>query len=77
MALLVQKCGFSPAEAIRAATSVPARRLRFEDRGKIATGLKADLLLVEGNPLEDVDRTLDVRGVWRDGILCSTYASVM
>ena len=73
MALLVKKCGFSPLEALKAGTTEPARRLRFQDRGRIAEGLKADLFLVEGNPLDDIDRTLDLRGVWRDGVLCSTY----
>jgi imidazolonepropionase-like amidohydrolase len=72
--LFVHKAGFTPEEALRAATSVTARRFKFEDRGKLAEGLNADLLLVEGNPLEDIDATLNIRGVWRDGKLCSAHA---
>lgn len=72
--LFVHKAGFTPEEALRAATSVTAKRFKFEDRGRLAEGLNADLLLVEGNPLEDIDVTLNIRGVWRDGKLCSTYA---
>ena len=64
---LVKHCGFTPEEALRAATSINARRFRLEDRGLIAVGRKADLLLVEGNPLEDIDNTLNVKGVWRNG----------
>ena len=63
----------TPAEALRSATSLVAKRFQFTDRGRIAEGLNADLLLVEGNPLEDIDATLNIRGVWRDGSLCSTY----
>jgi imidazolonepropionase-like amidohydrolase len=72
--LFVHKAGFTPEEALRAATTVTARRFKFEDRGKLAEGLNADLLLVEGNPLEDIDATLNIRGVWRDGKLCSAHA---
>lgn len=77
MALLVEHCGFTPAEALRAATVVPCERLRFPDRGRIAEGFNADLTLVEGNPLEDIDCTLNLRGVWRNGVLCSTYKDVL
>lgn len=73
LALFVNKCGFTPAEALRSATVLPAKRLGFPDRGRIREGLKADLVLVEGNPLQDIDHTLDLRAVWRDGVLCSTY----
>lgn len=75
--LFVHKINMTPAEAIRSATSLVAKRFKFDDRGRLAPGLNADLLLVEGNPLEDIDATLNIRGVWRDGNLCSTYATRM
>ncbi|KAF1950480.1 hypothetical protein CC80DRAFT_455626 [Byssothecium circinans] len=71
--LFVHKVGMTPEEAIRSATSVVARRFGFEDRGRLAEGLNADLLLVEGNPLEDIDATLNIRGVWREGEACSVH----
>jgi imidazolonepropionase-like amidohydrolase len=73
----VHEVGMTPKEALRSATSVVARRFKFEDRGKLAEGLNADLLLVEGNPLEDIDATLNIRGVWRKGNLCSVHAGKM
>lgn len=76
MALLVRHCGFTPMEALRAATVTPCKRLRFPDRGSIGNGLKADLVLVEGNPLEDIDASLNLKGVWRDGVLVSAYRDV-
>ncbi|KAK0507017.1 hypothetical protein JMJ35_010475 [Cladonia borealis] len=64
---LVKHCDITPEEALRAATSINARRFRLEDRGVIAVGRKADLILIEGNPLEDIGNTLNLKGVWRDG----------
>ena len=66
-----------PEEALRSATSLVAKRFKFDDRGRLAEGLNADLLLVEGNPLEDIDATLNIRGVWREGALCSAHAAKM
>ena len=73
LSIFVNECGFTPAEALTAATYLPAKRFNFPDRGQIKEGLRADLVLVEGNPLENIDRTLDLRGVWTAGELCSAY----
>ncbi|KAK4544132.1 hypothetical protein LTR36_004630 [Oleoguttula mirabilis] len=73
LSLFVNECGFTPTEALRAATYLPAQRFKFTDRGQIKAGLRADLVLVEGNPLEDIDHTLDLRAVWTAGELCSAY----
>jgi len=61
------RAGLSPIEALRTATSVPARRFGLQDRGRIAQGLRADLLLVDGDPTTDIDDTLNISGVWRRG----------
>ena len=63
----MKHCGFTPEEALRAATIINARRFRLKDRGVIAVGRKADLVLIEGNPLQDIANTLNLKGVWRDG----------
>jgi imidazolonepropionase-like amidohydrolase len=47
--------GMKPVDALRAATSTNARVLHLEDRlGKLAPGLWADLVGVEGDPLADI-----------------------
>src|SRR5262249_6895262 len=52
---LLSASGLSPYEVIRSATVVPASFLgRTKEFGKIAVGQRADLLLVAGNPLEDL-----------------------
>ena len=73
LSIFVNNCGFSPAEALRGATVLPAERFNFADRGQIKEGLLADLLLVKGNPLQDIDHTLDLRAVWKAGELCSAF----
>lgn len=65
--LLVQG-GFTPVEALRAATSVPARRFSLTDRGRIVPGARADLLLVDGDPTITISDTLSTRAVWRRGV---------
>ncbi len=46
---------FEPAEVLRQATSINAELLRMEDRiGRVAPGLIADLIVVDGDPLADV-----------------------
>lgn len=65
--MYVNRCRFTPQEALRSATSKTADRFRLSDRGKIAEGRLADLLLISGNPVESIDAIVDVKGVWRNG----------
>jgi imidazolonepropionase-like amidohydrolase len=62
------QAGISPTKALSAATSVTARRFGLADRGTIAVGQRADLLLVDGDPTSRIGDTLNVRDVWRRGI---------
>ncbi|EXJ90438.1 hypothetical protein A1O1_03540 [Capronia coronata CBS 617.96] len=65
---LLVEAGLSATEALRAATSVPARRFGLNDRGKVGKGLLADLVLVDGDPTTTITDSLNVRGVWRRGV---------
>ena len=64
---LLVTAGLSPVEALSAATALPARCFHLTDRGRIAVGLRADLLLVNGNPTADITRTRAIAAVWRAG----------
>ncbi|MEF3083641.1 CIA30 family protein [Luteimonas sp. SMYT11W] len=66
LALLVQ-AGLTPQQALVAATSAPAARFGIADRGRIAPGLRADLVLVDGNPLKDITATRRIDTVWKNG----------
>lgn len=65
---LLVRAGMTPIEALRAATSVAADTFGLDDRGRIAAGLKADLLLVRGNADDDVQATRDIVAIWKDGV---------
>jgi imidazolonepropionase-like amidohydrolase len=64
--LLVQ-AGLSPEAALAASTSVPARVFRLQDRGRIAPGLRADLVLVSGDPTSDIKTTRRIVSIWKRG----------
>ncbi len=61
------EAGLTPLQALRAATQTTARRFGLDDRGRIAVGLRADLLLVDGDPTTNIADTLNIRAVWRRG----------
>jgi imidazolonepropionase-like amidohydrolase len=65
---LLVDAGLTPGEALAAATSVPADRFGLGDRGRIAEGLRADLVLLDADPLEDVSATRRIQGVWCAGV---------
>jgi imidazolonepropionase-like amidohydrolase len=65
---MLVEAGLTPTEALAAATSVPARAFRLEDRGRIAPGLRADLVLVAGDPTKDVTSTRDIVRIWKGGV---------
>lgn len=60
--------GLTPMEAIVAGTSRAAECLRVADRvGTIETGKDADLLIVDGDPLMDLNALAHVVAVFKDG----------
>lgn len=65
---LFVEAGFTPLDALHAATLGTARFLGIEDRlGTIEPGKLADLLLVAGNPAQDIRAMYDVKGVLLNG----------
>ena len=66
---LLVRAGLTPIEALTAATSLPAKTFALGDRGRIAPGMRADLLLVDGDPTTDVEATRAIVAVWKNGAL--------
>jgi imidazolonepropionase-like amidohydrolase len=60
--------GLSISAALRAATSLPAKHFGLSDRGAVEPGLRADLVLVDGDPLADISATRAIRRVWLAGV---------
>jgi imidazolonepropionase-like amidohydrolase len=60
--------GAPPVTALSAATSAPARAFRMTDRGRVAPRLRADLILVNGDPSKDIRATRDIVAIWKRGV---------
>jgi imidazolonepropionase-like amidohydrolase len=67
IALLAELGDLSPVEALTIATRRTAAALDLGDRGTIEPGKRADLLIVEGDPLTDLDALTRVRAVVAGG----------
>lgn len=65
---LFVECGLSPAEALRTATLHPALFFREgKTAGTVAPGKRADLVLLDANPLDSIRSVRSVSGVMADG----------
>ena len=65
---LLVDAGLTPLDTLRAATSTAARCFHLWDRGTIMGGLRADLLLIDGDPLRDIRATRNIQRIWCAGI---------
>ncbi len=69
---LYQEAGFTPMEALQAATIVSARAMKADsESGSIAVGKRADLDVLDANPLDDIHNVRTVRQVLANGVLYS------
>jgi len=66
---LLAALGMGNAGAIAAATSLVADTLRMEGRGIIGVGARADLIMVDGNPLDDLSVLEHPSMVVQDGVI--------
>jgi imidazolonepropionase-like amidohydrolase len=64
---LLVAAGLTPVDALRGATLLPSQLFDLGDRGVIESGRRADLVLVEGDPTQDIAATRAIRGVWVAG----------
>ncbi|MFI9172413.1 amidohydrolase family protein [Streptomyces lincolnensis] len=70
---LLSEAGLGDVGALRAATSEAARLLRLDhDRGRLAPGLRADLVLLDGTAVGLDDLPGRIRAVWQSGRLVTT-----
>ena len=63
----VRELKLTPAEALRAVTATAAEAIGLNDRGALTPGKRADLLVVEGNPLQDIACVGRVKAVLQAG----------
>jgi len=69
---LMVKAGLTPLEAITVATAGGARLLKIDNtQGTLQTGKKADLIILDKDPLADILNTRTISAVWKDGVKVS------
>ena len=67
---LYVRAGFTPMEALRAATAVPAAAMKLSNEvGTLEVGKRADLLILDANPLDNISNARKVRQVMANGLL--------
>ena len=68
--LRLREMGMTNLDIMRSATSTAAKGLRLDDRiGMVKPGLRANLVVVEKNPLDDIEQMLDVKLVVKAGAI--------
>ena len=67
---LYVQAGFTPMEAIQAATIVPARVMGLDKEvGTVEAGKRADVIILDGNPLESIHNIRKVEFVITNGVM--------
>jgi imidazolonepropionase-like amidohydrolase len=64
---LMVRAGLTPAQALGAATRGSAAMLGLKDRGTLEPGKRADFLVLDADPLEDIRHTRDLVSIWHGG----------
>lgn len=65
--MLLHEAGLPVSEVLRAATQYPAQAFNIPERGMIAPGMRADMVLVHESPLEQLNTLLTPQGIWKNG----------
>lgn len=61
--------GMKPLHVLQSATSVNADVFELNDRGRIKSGLLADIIAVEGDPSADIHNIRNIKLVMKDGVI--------
>lgn len=66
---LMVEYGMAPIDALKSATSINARVFHLKTLGQIKKGYLADIIAVEGNPIENIHKMKNIPFVMKDGII--------
>jgi imidazolonepropionase-like amidohydrolase len=67
--VLMAEYGMKPIDVLRSATAVNAEVFGLKDLGNIKAGYLADLVAIDGNPIEDIKAVKKVKMVMKDGVM--------
>lgn len=65
---LMVVAGMLPTQALQSATANIVDAFGLTDRGRIKSGLRADMVLIRGDPTQNILATRDIVKVWRGGV---------
>lgn len=74
--LLLVKAGLTNEQAIHAATGAARKVFPLAHRGKLKVGAAASMLLIDGNPFENITDTENISHIWKNGRLFKRVAVV-
>lgn len=72
---LMTVAGMSNLDVLRSATCEAAKTFGLHDRGTVSSGQRADLILVDGDPLTDIKATRRIQKIWCQGVQVPVHAS--
>ena len=72
LAVMVEHVGLTPLQALRAATLNAADYLKLTDLGRLQVGARADIVILDANPLDDIKNTRKISGVLLGGKVIPT-----
>lgn len=67
--ILMAEYGMKPLDVLRSATAVNAEVFGLKNSGNIKSGYTADIIAIDGNPVEDIKLTKQVKLVMKDGVI--------
>ncbi|MCT8339786.1 amidohydrolase family protein [Flavobacteriaceae bacterium TK19130] len=69
---LLKEAGLSSIDVLKSATSLPAIHFDLPKLGFLKPGYKADMVLLNENPLEDMEHLYTIEAVWKEGKVVKT-----
>ena len=65
---LMVEAGLTPLQAITVATRNASNALRLKDQGVLSPGMRADFIVLNSNPENDIKATQSIQAVWKNGV---------
>ncbi|MCF6349130.1 MAG: amidohydrolase family protein [Flavobacteriaceae bacterium] len=65
--ILLSEAGIPTIDILKGATSIPVKRFKLGKKGMIKEGYIADLILIDGNPLKEINDIGNINTVWKAG----------
>lgn len=68
---LMVQAGLTPLQALTVATRNATNALKLSDQGTLSPGMRADFIVLNSNPVEDIKATQSIHSVWKKGVQVS------